>query len=55
MDLKYYKVEVKHDNGVANIYVCAETDVAASKLVQAAEGCPLCAIKSVKSVSKKGF
>lgn len=50
--MKQYKVKVKHDNGTANLLVIAESETHAKWRVIYTEGCPECAIVSIKEKTK---
>ena len=48
MTLRMYAVTTKHDKGRYTITTAAQSAAAARNIVRAAEGCPDCAIVSVK-------
>jgi hypothetical protein len=52
-DFKFYRLNVKHDNGKDFFIVSATSDINAIILLQAAQGCPKSAILSVKEISPK--
>jgi len=49
---KLYTVKVKHDDGTTNIVTAASSEKSAKEIVMNAEGCPECAIISIKEKIK---
>lgn len=48
-----YIAKLKHDNGTITLYVKATSEENAKELICKAEGCPKCAIYSIRKITKR--
>jgi len=51
--MKTYLLKLKHDTGTTSLFITARDKDAARKLATQSEGCPECAIISVRELIRK--